>query len=83
MERTDQPPQQPSPWNVPWPDSCTARSWTVAGATVDITGSDHGTSYRCTGCPYGSSGWHEDIAHERAQAHAETCRALPRPDGAA
>lgn len=73
-----------TPWQLPWPDGCVARYWTVAGATVDITvdssNKDH-HYYRCTGCTYGRDGgwWSEDIAHERAQAHADKCRALPRP----
>ncbi|MFD5709506.1 hypothetical protein ACFWHW_03775 [Streptomyces pharetrae] len=72
--------QPPTPFATPWPDDVTARYLTVAGATVDLTGSARSTSYRCTGCPFGSSGWHEDIAHQHAQAHAERCRALPNPE---
>jgi hypothetical protein len=70
-----------TPWQVPWPDGCIARYWTVAGATVDLTGGGDRTYVRCTGCPYdmGGTWWSEDTAHERAQAHAESCRALPRP----
>ncbi|MEU9764006.1 hypothetical protein AB0D98_30740 [Streptomyces sp. NPDC047987] len=65
----------------PWPEGVTHRYGADFGATVDITGGGDRTGYRCTGCPFGSSGehWHERVAHERAQAHAETCRALPRP----
>ena len=74
-----------TPWQLPWPEGCVARYWTVAGATVDITnsgkGDDHRHYTRCTGCHYGrNGGWvNEDIAHQNAQAHAEKCRALPRP----
>lgn len=68
-----------TPWQVPWPEGTIARYWTVAGATVDVTGNGDLANYQCTGCPYNGGGWAEYIAHERAQAHAETCRALPRP----
>lgn len=69
----------------PWPDGTIARYLTVGGATVDITNSgkddDHRHYTRCTGCHYGRNrSWvNEDIAHQNAQAHAEKCRALPRP----
>ncbi|MFJ8855118.1 hypothetical protein [Streptomyces sp. NPDC102437] len=63
----------------PWPEGVIARYLTLAGATVDVTGGGDSTGYRCTGCPYGSGQWREDIAHGHAQGHAETCRGLPRP----
>ncbi|MCA1224300.1 hypothetical protein [Streptomyces sp. 8L] len=66
--------------NQPWPDGVTARYLTTAGATVDITGGGDSTGYHCTACPYSSGPyWTERIAHEHAQKHADTCRALPRP----
>jgi hypothetical protein len=65
----------------PWPAGVTHRYVTVAGATVDIKGRGPDTSYRCTGCPAASYGRSEFLAHEAAQKHAETCRALPRPNG--
>lgn len=71
-----------TPWQLPWPDNCIARYWTVAGATVDLTGSGNHVYARCTGCPFGHAPgvwWHEARAHELAQGHAEKCRALPRP----
>lgn len=72
-----------SAFGAPWPAGVVARYLTVAGATVDVTGGGDRTGYRCTGCPYGSSGpyWHESEAHRHAQSHAEKCRALPRPGG--
>ncbi|WP_236241142.1 hypothetical protein [Streptomyces sp. CC228A] len=64
-----------------WPKSVIARYLTVAGATVDLTGCGDHTYYRCTGCGYTTHGISviERVARERAQGHAETCRALPRP----
>lgn len=77
--------QQTGAFAQPWPEGAVARYLTVAGATVDITNSgkpdDHRHYTRCTGCHYGRNrSWvNEDIAHQNAQAHAEKCRALPRP----
>jgi hypothetical protein len=73
---TNRQPQQP-----PWPKDVIARYLTIGGATVDVTGGGLHTGYQCTACPYGSSGptRHENYAHKAAQAHAETCRGLPRP----
>ncbi|MFF8716182.1 hypothetical protein ACF07T_32825 [Streptomyces sp. NPDC015184] len=71
--------QNTRPFTEPWPKGITHRYLTQAGATVDIAGSGNSTSYRCNGCPFGSTGWAERVAHEHAQGHAETCRALPRP----
>lgn len=71
-----------TPWQLPWPEGTIARYWTVAGATVDITRSDTRVHVRCTGCPFSrtpGTSW-DETAHEIAQAHAETCRALPRPE---
>ncbi|MDT0381407.1 hypothetical protein RM572_21855 [Streptomyces sp. DSM 42041] len=63
-----------------WPKGVVARYLTVAGATVDVTGSGHRTRYRCTGCPEGIGAvWAESSAHKHAQSHAEKCRALPKP----
>ncbi|GGW15785.1 hypothetical protein GCM10018980_51570 [Streptomyces capoamus] len=66
----------------PWPDGVTHRYRTPVGSHVDIRGGGDRTAYKCTGCPYSSGGliWHESIAHEHAQHHAERCRALPRPE---
>jgi hypothetical protein len=75
--------QQPAPnaFAELWPDGVIARYLTVGGATVDLTGSDDRTYGQCTGCPYtmGGTWWSEDSAHDMAQAHAEKCRAMPRP----
>lgn len=72
-----------TPWQLPWPDGCIARYFTVAGATVDITdnGKDEGWRYdvACTGCPRKDSFKIEDSVHRSAQAHASECRGLPRP----
>jgi hypothetical protein len=63
-----------------WPEGVIARYLTVAGATVDLTGGGNHTYYRCTGCDFGKgTWWNERTALDHAQAHAETCRALPRP----
>ncbi|MFC7817582.1 hypothetical protein ACFUTR_23410 [Streptomyces sp. NPDC057367] len=86
-DRNGQPQQQPSPvstpWQVPWPTGTIARYWTVAGATVDVTKTEDGDFRRydvkCTGCPHEDSSRIGDNAHTSAQAHAERCRALPRP----
>ncbi|WP_318205364.1 hypothetical protein [Streptomyces sp. SCL15-4] len=75
--------QQPvsTPWQVPWPDGVTHRYANLVGATVDITDSGRGRyDTKCTGCPYGNSSKFEANAHTEAQAHAERCRALPRPE---
>ena len=66
-----------------WPAGVIARFLTVGGATVDV--SENGLSC-CTGCGhnnrarwFGAQGTTETLAREWAQAHAETCRAMPRP----
>lgn len=80
-----QPQDQPSPRTEPWPDGVEARYLTVGGATVDI---DKRAHWRCNGChgtsvgaytgPFGDAFTLGDI-REQSQAHAEKCRALPRP----
>jgi hypothetical protein len=74
--------QQPTPGAQPWPEGVTHRYANLVGATIDITGSGPRTFARCTGCIFGRSATpsSEQYAHEDAQAHAETCRALPRPE---
>ncbi|WP_369359572.1 hypothetical protein [Streptomyces sp. cg2] len=63
-----------------WPEGVIARYLTLAHATVDLTRHDSGdVSCECTGCGYNRSAWAEPVIRDRAQAHAETCRALPRP----
>jgi hypothetical protein len=65
-----------------WPEGVIARYLTVAGATVDRTGGGDFTGYRCKGCgDDGGTGWAESTVREWAQSHAETCRALPKPEG--
>lgn len=68
-----------------WPENVIARYLTVGGATVDVTDQGEDSYWRyetqCTGCPHkdgfltagGSS------ARRDAQAHAERCRAMPKP----
>ncbi|MEH0631736.1 hypothetical protein [Streptomyces stelliscabiei] len=76
---TAEPQPQTSPRTEPWPDSVIARYLTVAGATVDVRGSEHSASMTCLGCDecYASYGLRR--TRELAQGHAEKCRALPRP----
>ncbi|MEV7154884.1 hypothetical protein AB0N77_09695 [Streptomyces misionensis] len=73
-----------SPATEPWPDGVIARYLTVAGATVDLTGSDYGADGICNGCQTtpsksGYSSSHIDVVRMWAQRHASECRALPRP----
>lgn len=72
----------PLPAESAWPAGVIARYLTVAGAHVELTGGNRSTGRRCTGCGDGEGrgGWSEDRARELAQAHAETCRALPKPE---
>lgn len=74
--------QAPTPAAQPWPSGTIARYLTIVDAIVDITGTSKQAHFRCTGCNYGHgmNARPEDICHQRAQAHAETCRALPRPE---
>lgn len=65
----------------PWPDDVTARYLTVAGATVDLRDCDDdggAQTATCTGCRTRYRHGRR-VAQEWAQAHAEKCRALPRP----
>ena len=72
-----------------WPEGVIARYLTVAGEAladpsiaVILTGGGAHTFRRCTGCGDGGGvgGWSEHSVRERAQAHAEKCRALPKPE---
>lgn len=82
MDRIHQPQAQHSPAAQPWPEGVTHRYMNLAGATVDISRDADGyTSARCTGCPIGYTG-DELTAHDRAQQHAEKCRAVPHPQEA-
>ncbi|CAM5429405.1 MULTISPECIES: hypothetical protein [Streptomyces] len=66
-----------------WPEGVIARYLTVAEATVDITDTGEDSYWRyavaCTGCPQATSDDREAWTHAWAQSHAETCRAMPRP----
>lgn len=78
----------------PWPEGVIARYLTTGGATVDLTeinrdergGGIYETRTNCTGCPAAERfHWEhgkdraDKTAHAWAQAHAEKCRAMPRP----
>ncbi|NUT24322.1 MAG: hypothetical protein HOV77_34650 [Hamadaea sp.] len=80
-----------SPFAESWPEGVIARYVTVGGATVDIEEIREGWKsphWRCHGCagtsrgaytgPFGDPFTLSEI-REQAQAHAEKCRALPRP----
>lgn len=80
----------------PWPEGIIARYLTVGGATVELTDGPKLITGTCTGCPeeawptpfhydpsmtgYRMEGWVRQGAASWAQAHAETCRALPKPE---
>jgi len=90
---TSQAQQQPTPvlpeWLVslleyhartkPWPDGVHVRYLTVAGATVDVRGTEDDASYKCWGCGDSTALYGGRRTKELAQGHAEKCRALPRP----
>lgn len=92
-EPTDQHPEQHTP--EPWPDGVIARYVTVANAVVELVDGENSIKGSCTGCPEyaqphpfpydpACSGQRMDSYVKReatdwAQAHAEKCRALPRP----
>ncbi|MEU1293038.1 hypothetical protein ABZ439_11490 [Streptomyces sp. NPDC005840] len=76
----------------PWPEDVIARYLTVGGATVDTVETSKALISTCCGChardvdyfdPMCSGQRMEDYtrgqANAWAQAHAEKCRALPRP----
>jgi hypothetical protein len=80
---------------APWPEGTIARYLTVGGAIVELTDGPDSIKGTCAGCPesewpypfsydpmcegfrmesytrHGATAW--------AQAHAEKCRAMPRP----
>jgi hypothetical protein len=78
-----------------WPEGVIARYLTVGGATVDASEQPGYSSLAvCTGCVWEAwSHFVEDAdgggqsptlkVREWAQAHAEKCRAMPKPDGGA
>jgi hypothetical protein len=74
-----------------WPEGVIARYLTVGGATVDILDKkdehDEPGEYvaRCTGCTADWSNTRSDWnlqfqVRPWAQAHAEKCRAMPKPE---
>lgn len=68
-------------FTAPWPEGVIARYLTVSGAHIDITKPWNDYRAVCDGCAKGYSCSFENPARDWAQAHAETCRALPRPTG--
>lgn len=50
--------------------------------TVDVTEQDGAYAYTCRGCDDHGSGYLKKVIHQRAQEHAEKCRAMPRPAAA-
>jgi hypothetical protein len=70
------------------PEGVIVRYLTVGGAPVDVSRHIGGTTAKCTGC--GKDRWGvtdvavlpEDMMRSRAKFHAETCRAMPNPNGA-
>lgn len=82
----------PAPVAVAWPEGVIARYLTAAGAalanpdiTVDVIdrGPERHTRYAhtCRGCTGHSDATVEWHIREKAEQHAETCRALPHPSG--
>lgn len=67
-----------------WPEGVIARYLTTTGATVDVAERVGETHWpwvsTCQGCTQGHEDRYDSHAHEWAQAHAERCRALPRPE---
>jgi len=75
--------EQQTTTQQPWPEGVLFRYLTIVGATVDLRRAAHdpaGLQGDCTGCgntvgpdlPY--------LTKQAAQAHAEQCRALQRPE---
>jgi hypothetical protein len=67
----------------PWPEGVLFRFLNLVGATVDLRQAATGPNSlqsECTGCgtPFGPD--HNFLVKQAAQQHAETCRALPRPE---
>lgn len=72
----------PVPVDPAWPKSVFARYETVVRAHVELTGGGDRTYHRCTGCDFGrgTSAQAEWYVREQAQAHAEKCRGLRKPE---
>ncbi|GAA1887920.1 hypothetical protein GCM10009837_07180 [Streptomyces durmitorensis] len=70
-----------------WPEDVVARYLTLSGEIfrdpsmyVEVLRKDGQHSVaRCRCCTYDTSRQHDGRAQDMAQAHAETCRALPKP----
>ncbi|MGW3272554.1 hypothetical protein ACWDFH_13920 [Streptomyces kronopolitis] len=69
-----------------WPEGVIARYLALGGATVDITDTGEESYWRyeaaCTGCPATEVANFEGFVRTWVQAHAEKCRAMPRPAAA-
>jgi hypothetical protein len=63
-----------------WPEGVIARYMNLVGATVDLRERGITVLARCSGCRFDVSSSSDGWVHDQAQAHAETCRALPRPE---
>ncbi|MCY0960850.1 hypothetical protein [Streptomyces sp. H27-H5] len=73
-----------APFAASWPKGVIARYLTLANATVDLIRTKNSSpAYidggHCTGCGHTIEWMQEEYGRERAQSHAETCRALPNP----
>ncbi|WP_431781729.1 hypothetical protein [Streptomyces chumphonensis] len=72
-----------TPPSIAWPEGVIARYLCAAAAIVDVR--DHGEDVHwrygvaCNGCLYTGMDTNPLAAHKAAQAHAERCRAMPRP----
>lgn len=63
-----------------WPAGVIGRYLTAGGATVDLRATDDNSHwYDCAGCGHRWTHPSESCIRRNAQAHAEKCRAIPRP----
>lgn len=70
----------------PWPEGVTTRYPTRAAEitgnhtiAVELSEQRIDATSRCTGCGWPEGPYFVREIHRRAQHHAETCRAVPRP----
>ncbi|MFG2269115.1 hypothetical protein ACGFNY_04995 [Streptomyces chartreusis] len=83
---TSTPQAQHSPAAQPWPEGVTRRYLTKAAEltgnhtlAVEVSEQAGEAHSRCTGCGHPERTYYAPEIKYRAQKHAETCRALPRP----
>jgi hypothetical protein len=66
-----------------WPENVLARYLTIGGATVNLYNADQWSpvSATCAGCSTSNLDGGPDAINPKkwAQAHAERCRAMPKP----